>query len=1113
MGLTVWTYCQIHEKARNDQVNTEIAPVALPEPAPNAKPVSDKHPITEEQADTARRLSTMLDLENPEHADLKAAVDTNDLGKMMELFRNRVVLRMRALDLGGFPWHGNVSNGCGTEFMDVLCGLTTREDYIAKWIDKGVFLNDIFGISGAPGAGRPIRWIVDINDPGIDWGHPEMAKWSKNKKLATTGISNFYWLNPMVYRYWASGNDIYLRKCLEILTDFSRNNAAGFWAAYNKEAFGDQAVIEKYRINWRPNGNGFEAGSRWVNMTRILAGLCKCLPPGKANNWVDVLHPIDAPIDASSLDAIPPETIAEIAMCGYRDHLEGLLPYLHPGAPPNQRSEGLRALAMLSGSFPEFKHASQLTSWIGYAYGKMLDENFLPDGGSLEQSFNYNNQDKEGLEELLRFYGAQTPPFARAIRDKVAARRRVDDGLLNPLGGLPQVGNSHDVHAWDIWSSPEREQSYWATMIPGRSPLNPQRYTSIAFPYSGFYVMRSGWTSRDLYLFFMSGRPQPGHSMRDGNGVQINAYGRQLLVCGGQPTYGMFRNADARGADYYLSEGSSLKVNTVVVDGKSQARGIPLSCAPQTPLPCLWHSSPAFDLVDNLFDRGYIAVKDGKEVDPDMNVAHYRRVIFVKEAKLWLLEDRMRVQDEYAAKTRRYSQVWNFLPFVDDKNPGKRIPGFKSDQILCDAKHRRFATTDATGPNVEFRHFGPENIAYSKYYGDRERWLGWYSSVLGDAQPKPDVHASWVSTDSDVLLTLLSPLNVGEASPVEHSRGIHEKNVRGFDLKLKSGIELFCRTVDRPDGLSVAGVDTNARFLLVLVWPNGRRSGLVQGATRLSFDGHGVVMATPNTEFSLTEDGKPRLTTIYNSDAPVIGELPEFLDVRDLPPLIISGADGQRQIRYTLDGAEPNMHSAPYSLPIQLERPCTVKAGFFVGDSLVSTVVEREFRPWPLPMRESDFDNDVGLNQGLDYRFVEYKDHSRLFDLMKRAELAPSKTGSLERLSFTEWDSIHRFGVLLQGYLVIPVDGLYNFHINTPGGVALYVRNPERDIPLPSLINNNARRATIALKKGLHRIRIEYQRHTAENVLQLDVDGPGLQRQPLPVGWLRGLTKIGTQRD
>ncbi|MBN2643705.1 MAG: heparinase II/III family protein, partial [Victivallales bacterium] len=532
---------------------------------------------------------------------------------------------------------------------------------------------------------------------------------------------------------------------------------------------------------------------------------------------------------SEELNKIDPVELAQIAQSAYEHHAPKLMWFCRESSVPNQRSIGLTALAYITEIFAESKHAPQVKQYMTDQWDDMLKGNYLPDGGNLEHSFNYNQQEIRELDGLSKFYGKKLPDSLKRIESTIKARKAVDDGLRTPLGGLPQVGNNQDVLGQNVWVNSETGKKYWElTKVRGRSPLRPQTYTSIAFPYSGFYVMRGGWELKSPYLFFMNGRPQRGHSMRDNLAIQLTAFGRQFLVCSGPPTYGFNSNIpDAKGARHYLSEESGFKNNTVIVDGKAQARNTKIATrAPLTPVKSRWHTSSRFDYVDGCYDLGYTDTRN-KKAPVDMNVKHERSVIFVKSVPLWIIYDNMINTDK---KERKYTQIWNFPPLIND---GNNVAGFNDAQIVYDCASKKCGTADTDGPNLDMYHFGPEKIDYKRYHGDRENWLGWYSRKIGEAVPAPDLHVNWQSGDSKGLLTLLVPRDKDAKNPI---RSISPEGNNGFIATLINGAKLE--------------VTASSRKLLVK-YQNGKEiCGIAKGVESLSIENEKINSSKECFEFS-----------------------------------------------------------------------------------------------------------------------------------------------------------------------------------------------------------------------------------------------------------------------
>jgi hypothetical protein len=983
-----------------------------------------------------------MDLDRPELAQIKKRLDAGEPDAALAAWRDLVVERLRNRDFGEFGWHGNSLHPRLGRQADFLAGKTSLEEYLAAPPEEIGFI-DIYGLAGAPGQGQQADWMVDVREV-TDWGTEALSALPLDQKLTKTAYRNFEDMKSFVARYWRDGDPAYRDKLFEIMADFSVRHHDQFWSDWYRDYFHDEEVKHRYHVDWRLNTNGLETGWRLRNFFRLMAGMVKCLGDDKAEQWDDVLTPRSAPLTREQLDTIDPVSLARIAESALYQHAPKLMWFGREGSVPNQRVTGLVALAYTAAIFPEFKVVPQIEAYLDRQFTDMLEGAFLPDGGSLEQSFNYNEGDLRELEILSRFYSGNPPAFMQRIADVVAARRAVEDGLRTPLGGLPQVGNTSLLSSPRLWESGAIKEAFLkSAQVRGRKEVKPQTFLSKAYPYSGFYAMREGWEPDDLYLFFMNGRPQRGHKMNDNLSVQVMAYQRPLIVTGGPPPYGMFRNDDARGADNYLSEHSSLKVNTVLVDGMSQARNAPpLTRAPQTTVTSRWHTSANFDYVDGRYDLGY--VKTASKEPPDMGVAHERSVLFIKPARLWLLTDRMVAADGAPLAGRKFSQVWNFPPRVDDRL-GKSVAGFRREEIVWDGEKRRFGTADPGGPNLDFWHAGPRSIDYTLYHGDREHWLGWFAPGIGDAIPAPDMHVNWTADDSELLLTLMAPRNVNDPGPVSEALALDdtETGIAGFDVKLRDGGSLRIRAGAEARELEAGGVSASARQLVV--YENGEQLwGVVTGGSRVKLPG-GEELVSGADCFSFEKDHAGGWTQTA-------------IEFPAASPVALAGA-------------------APPAVP-----------------------------------RAPDLDAGTVLEQGLDWRYAEYPGGARWLDAMLRAVHAPSQADHSFDTATEPFRGRQRFGVVFDGYLKIPRDGVYTFHLSGSPNAALFIHNPERELFGPPLAVSDVRApresASIALQAGYHQVRLGLQHHTGQvGEAQVEIEGPDMPRQPLPPDMLFRHTK------
>jgi hypothetical protein len=177
---------------------------------------------------------------------------------------------------------------------------------------------------------------------------------------------------------------------------------------------------------------------------------------------------------------------------------------------------------------------------------------------------------------------------------------------------------------------PEREDFKWAA-TEGREGKRPTTL-STAFPYAGHFVMRTGWTPDDAYLFFDGGPFGYGHQHEDKLNVVIYAHGRVHVTDPGNYPYD-----DSQWRKYVLSTRAH---NTVMVDGQEQnQRGKPRDeYVVKEPLPHVWVTQPSFDFVSASYEEGYGPSRD-------RSVTHTRSILFIKP-DFWILVDFMSAQDD-----------------------------------------------------------------------------------------------------------------------------------------------------------------------------------------------------------------------------------------------------------------------------------------------------------------------------------------------------------------------------------------------------------------------------------------------------------------------------------
>jgi Heparinase II/III-like protein/Secretion system C-terminal sorting domain len=680
-----------------------------------------------------------IDLTRPDMARIAALVSASNYDAALEVWRDTVVNRLRRLDLGQFRWHSNCRNGYYINFAKMLVGNITPTAYYAG----STSYDDYYGITNSPyNAQIPINWIA-LPPAGTENNDYPIAEFKMFVTLPST--------------YYQTSDVIYLKKFIQVASDFAVRQKS----LISSLSPANQAL---HSPNWKTTPiEVLKQGDRVGNIIRCLGVLAKNLPgEAKIDLWDEVITRRRTPVVLQNRQIIDAKELSNIVYGLVNDNPSILLAaYRNAGYVPNQRYNGLNALMMLCLTFPEFKAIPLIEAETIAGLTDYMNIMCAKDGGFLEQSFNYNIGDSDEMDALVRMIasaGRSSMPLRTLIFGKSNNFKRMVWALHTPLMAPPLVGNFEHSKAPNVWDSTVAN-SYRNEIIASSDILSQQIvndfkdrtpapfFTSISFPYSGYYAQRKGWKIDDPYLFFMAGRPARGHKMGDNNSIQVVAYGRELLATDGPPDYFDSLTPEQR---TYLAEASSLKTNTVIVDGKSQNKNTILQAQDTNPITTRFYNSSTEDFVEGIFDDGYCDIGGTSATVTD--VTHHRQVIFLKESGIWIMSDLM---NHTGTNTHTYSQVWNFEPY----EPLNNIFGYTASQVSFDKPNKRIVTQDAAGPNIRLQNFGKlPTLDYVKFYNQTSPTaMGWYAPSISTITPAVDIHAKWTGTGNQALGTIIVP--------------------------------------------------------------------------------------------------------------------------------------------------------------------------------------------------------------------------------------------------------------------------------------------------------------------------------------------------------------------
>lgn len=466
-----------------------------------------------------------------------------------------------------------------------------------------------------------------------------------------------------------------------------------------------------------------------------------------------------------------------------------------------------------------------------------------PDGTSREQSLGYFINYFPGLITKVR---TGLPPgevdatlIAKLERLNIY-QQRVLPSLSRPDGLTPATGSGN------IWTEYGKSK-----------PLKPPStaFTSILFPHGGYAIQRDGWKPDSLYLFMKAARPNAGHWRPMEAGLQLSAYGRNLLV---SPVGNLYDSRDAQGG-WRLYWESAIGQNTIVVDGMSasERKGDFNRLDPMR-----WHVSPRFDFMETEVTgpytgadprsagRAYAERKNRGEIkdgSPITDVVHRRQVHFLREAGLWIVTDRIR-----SATPHEFTQSWSYGP------------EYAEGEIVPDAAGKTIRTRQPNAPNLSLYQFGIPALEYRKYYGvySDDSILGWVGIMTDSSKwtytPAVSVHANWRGEGEQILVTLLCPRRKG-VELVTKIQDRSSKGVAGFDAELNDQRRISYRCAVDVTSLKADGMETDAASLLVLADATGRKSGVVLDARSFSDKPPQV----SNFEFDMSRSAEPAFTPIH----------------------------------------------------------------------------------------------------------------------------------------------------------------------------------------------------------------------------------------------------------
>lgn len=206
---------------------------------------------------------------------------------------------------------------------------------------------------------------------------------------------------------------------------------------------------------------------------------------------------------------------------------------------------------------------------------------------------------------------------------------------------------------------------------------------------------------------------------------------------------------------------------------------------------------------------------------------------------------------------------------------------------------------------------------------------------------------------------------------------------------------------------------------------------------------------------------------------------PEFVDSL---AVTLTDAEAGFTTHYTTDGNPPTAASNEYSEPFKINTSTTVQARMFNQARQGTATSRQTYRLVP-------------AGHGFRYRLYEGS-WTRMPDYTKLTPVFESVASDLKVESRQLADD--HWAMVMDGDFNVDRPGKYTFFLNSDDGSKLYIDDQ-------LVIDNDGDHSLLELsgEKELsaakHKLRIEFFEAEGEAILELDLAGPGMKRQPLPV--------------
>jgi len=604
-------------------------------------------------------------------------------------------------------------------------------------------------------------WQKDWFDlgPDIDWASNQMNQGESATVEWNASLNRHFHFRQLADAYRQTGQEKYAAEIVAEMLDWVQDCPV----------LTDRSGNSPYHHAWETLNTACRAGDTWPNALYAIL-----------------------PAQALTDDALT--TIAK-SLVEHARHLDRW-----PTRSGNWLTAESKALFILGTLLPEFREAKVWREHGIERLYRQLHTDVYPDGLEIELALGYNNWVLQNFGEVIelakrnglvdelpadwlqrmeQMYNYQ----AYACMPNGQAAGLNDSGDASPAA-LLKIGYGH---------FPRRDDWLWVA-TGGREGKRPEK-DSVAFPYCGHYVMRSGWDRNARWLLLDAGPFGSGHQHEDKLHLIAYAYGRPLLVDAGNYMYDR-----SRWRRYVLSTRGH---NTIRVNGEDQNRRADRTTwvlpAPFQPLDNLWATEDAFDFAVGRYASGYGAKRT-------LQMTHSRAIVFVKP-DYWVVVDTLQPPDD---KEYSYESLFHLNADAAEVDP-------KTGAVATrNAKEANLAVWPVAAASTHGGTAGKLDVAVVKGIQE-EPVQGWAN---GPWRPIPTAVVTGKGTGKLYMATLLYPLAAGADCPIRSvallpvtAGGKPSDDAVALRLGFADGAEHTLLVADRPGvRRQCEGVATDAQL-------------------------------------------------------------------------------------------------------------------------------------------------------------------------------------------------------------------------------------------------------------------------------------------------------------